>query len=104
MKWRSAVAAVLLVLLALEVLPFTIQEAPPAACGISGGLGCRIEPLQVCDDGDHFLGGVADFLVLVPGALVLVVSPEVLRLAPGCAHCASEGFSPAIDHPPQLSA
>lgn len=104
MKCRGAVAAILLVLLAMEILPCSFQETPIGASGVPGSLTCRFEPLQVCDQGDFFLGALGDLPVLVPGIPVLVLAPTVLCLVPAGSSFMPDGFRPTIDHPPQLSA
>lgn len=104
MDCRKAVAIVLLVFIALEILPGVCLDAPPLAPGVQGSFSCSIEPLQVCDSGDPLLGSLANIPVLVPGAPVLHPSPEISYLVPDGASFALDGFRPSIDHPPQLSA
>jgi len=104
MNCRAAVSVVLLVLLALQILPCSYQEDPTAASSGTGSLTCRFEPLQVCDSGDSFLGALANIPVLVPGAPALFLTTEISGLIPDGAAFAPDGFKPAIDHPPQLSA
>lgn len=89
--------------MALEILPCAYQEEPTLASAGPGSLTCRIEPLQVCDQGDPFLGALANLSVLVPGAPVLILTSQVFYLVPDGASFVPEGFRPAIDHPPQLS-
>lgn len=103
MNFRAGVAVVLLALLALEILPCSVVESP-AAASAPAAVTCRFEPLQVCGDGDPLLGALANLLVLVPAAPVVVPSPEVLGLAPAGVVFVPSGFTPPIDHPPQLSA
>lgn len=91
-------------LLALEIQPCVCLEAPILATGALGSFTCSIQPLQVCGHGDSLLGSLANVPVLVPGALVLMLSPEIRCLAPDGASFALDGFRPSIDHPPQLSA
>lgn len=104
MSCRGAVAAVLLVLLALEILPCSFQATPIGSCEAAGGLACRFEPLQVCDDGSSSLGVLAEHPVLVTGIPVLIVSPAFFGLVPEGGSFAREGVRPAVDRPPRLSA
>lgn len=97
-------AAALLVLVALEILPCTYQEAPTAEFGVPGGFACRFEPLQVCDQGDFFLGIMANAPFVVAGNPVFIFSPELRRHIPESSSFVPDGFEPVIDHPPQLSA
>lgn len=104
MNFRKAIAVVLLLLIAQGILPFAYQEVPDLSGGGPGAVSCRIEPLQVCDPGDPFFGSLAGFPVLVPGTPVLILCPEIRFFAPDFASFVPDGFHPAIDHPPQLSA
>lgn len=99
---RILIAALLVGTLGLEILPWGYVECVPAAPGEKSGRAFRIEPLQVCDHGDTFLGVLFDLPVLLPGAPCLYPSPELARLFPEPAAFAPDGFLPAIDHPPQL--
>lgn len=103
MKYRAAVAVLLLALLAVEILPCSFQELPSVASGVSGDFTCRFEPLQVCDNGDLFLGGLTDFPILLPAAPVLLPSETVLCLVSEGPSFQSDGFHPTIDRPPRLS-
>jgi hypothetical protein len=104
MNCRQAVAIALVIFLALEILPCSFLHAPTMATNVSDGFACCIEPLQVCDNGDHLLGALANLTVLVPGATVLILIPEVHTLVPDRTVFIPDGFRPSIDHPPQLAA
>ena len=69
-----------------------------------GGFACRFEPIQVCDQGDPFLGSMAGIPFLVPAAPALLLTPELVSVVPDGASFVPDGFKPPIDHPPQLSA
>lgn len=104
MDCRKAVAVVLLMFLALEILPCAFQEEPTLTADGPRGFACSIEPLQVCDHGDSFLGALANLPVLVPGTPMLIPSPGIRYLLNDDSSFPPVGFHPAIDHPPQLSA
>jgi hypothetical protein len=103
MNCRKAVAVVLLMFMALEILPCGYLEAPALATGALGSFACSVESLQVCDSGDSLLGALANIPVLVPGATMLILPPEIHFLVPDLTSFVPEGFCPSIDHPPQLS-
>lgn len=88
----------------MEILPWGFVESAPAAPGGQPERTFCIEPLQVCDHGDSFVGVLFDLPVLLPGAPCLLPSTETLRLVQQAAAFVPDGFRPAIDHPPQLSA
>jgi len=98
------VAGVLLVFLALEILPCAYLGPPVLSSDGSRGFTCSIEPLQVCDHGDSFLGVLLDLPVLLPGAPCLLPAIATLPLVQQAAAFVPDGFLPTIDHPPQLSA
>ena len=104
MNYRKAVAVVLLMFMALEILPCVCQKAPAQAIGALGSFACSLESLQVCDGGDTLLGALAGIPVLVPSATLLIFSPEIHFFVPDLASFVPDGFCPSIDHPPQLSA
>jgi hypothetical protein len=104
MDCRRAVAVVLLMFMALEILPCSYLKEPMSATAAPDSFACSIEPLQVCEQGDPLLGSLANLPVLVPGVVFLLLSPEVRCLVPDDASVALDGFRPSIDHPPQLSA
>ena len=97
-------SVVLFALLGMEILPWGFGERVSADRG--GGSECTasIEPLQVCDHGDSFLGILFDLPVLLPGAPCLFPSTEALPLVQQAAAFVSDGFHPPIDRPPRLSA
>lgn len=101
---RVLFAVLLIGSLGLEILPWGFVECVPAVPGEQGERTCIISPLQVCDHGDLFLGVLFDLPVLLPGDPGLFPPPEVVRLFPEAAVFVPDGFPPAIDHPPQLSA
>jgi hypothetical protein len=101
---RVFVSVVLVAAMGMEILPSGIAECAPAVPGGEPGRTFCIEPLQVCDHGDSFVGVLFDLPVLLPGAPCLLPSTETLRLALQAAAFVPDGFHPAIDHPPQLSA
>jgi hypothetical protein len=90
--------------LALEILPFGVVESEPAVSGKCSGRALAIEPLQVCDDGVAFLGGLFDLPVLIPSAPSLVPTRGVLRQLADAGSLMPDGFRPAIDRPPRLPA
>lgn len=92
----------LLVLSALEVLPFTVQDPPLMPGCEPGGFACAFEPIQVCDQGNPCLGTVAGLPFLVARTPELVLAPGIVALVPEGAAFAPDGFTPPIDHPPQL--
>jgi len=101
---RAFVSIVLVALLGMELLPWGFVESLPAVPGGQSERTFCIEPLQVCDNGDSFLGVLFDLPVLLPGAPCLFPSTEALPLVQQTVAFVPEGFHPAIDHPPQLSA
>lgn len=101
---RAIVAVVLVASLGLEILPWGFIECEPAVPGGKSEHAFRIEPLQVCDHGDSFVGVLFDLPVLLPGAPCLLPSSETLPLVQRAAAFAPDGYRPSIDHPPQLSA
>jgi hypothetical protein len=104
MNCRSVVAGILLILLGLEILPCSYLEPVTLSAAGSRGFACSIEPLQVCDHGDSFLGVLFDLPVLLPGPPSLFPSSETLSLVQQAVAFVPDGFLPAIDHPPQLRA
>jgi len=101
---RVVVSVVLIASLGMKVLPWGFVEYTPAVPGGHAERALRVEPLQVCDHGDSFVGVPFDLPVLPPGAPCLLPPPEALPLVQQAAALVPDGFSPAIDHPPQLSA
>lgn len=97
-------SVVLVALLGLEILPWGLVECAPSSPGGTSDLSFRIEPLQVCDSGDSFLSILFDVPVLLPGAPCLFPSTESLPNIQQVAAFVPDGYLPAIDHPPQLSA
>jgi hypothetical protein len=95
---------VLVALLGLEILPWGFVECAPAVPGEQSERAFSIEPLQVCDHGDSFVGVLFDLPVLLPGAPCLLPSTAALPLVQQVSAFVPDGFRPAIDHPPQLSA
>jgi hypothetical protein len=92
------------VALAIGILPWGFVESTPAQPGAERGRTLCIEPLQLCDSSDTFLGVLFDLPVLLPGAPCLLPSAETLRLVQPAAAFVPDRFRPAIDHPPQLCA
>ncbi len=101
---RTAVSVLLVVLLGLEILPWGVVESVPANSGEQRERTLRIEPLQVCDHGDFFLGALFDLPVLLPGAFCLFTPTEFQPLDQLAVPLVQDGFHPAIDRPPRLSA
>jgi len=101
---RAMVPVVLIALLGMGMLPCGFVECVPAVPGGPLERTLCIEPLQVCDHGDSFVGVLFDLPVLLPGAPCLFPPPEGLPSVQQAAAFVPEGFRPAIDHPPQLSA
>ena len=101
---RSFVSVLLVVLLGLHILPWGLAERAPAIPGEPSERAFSIEPLQVCNHGDSFVGVLFDLPVLLPGAPGLFPSTETLPLVQHAVAFVPDGFLPAIDHPPQLSA
>jgi hypothetical protein len=101
---RALGAVVLIASLGLEILPWGFVECAPAIPGEQGDRAFSIEPLQVCDHGDSFVGVLFDLPVLLPGAPCLFPSPQALPFVQQAAPFVPDGFRPAIDHPPQLPA
>jgi len=101
---RSFVSVTLLALLGMEILPWGFVDCVPAIAGVPSERTLCIEPLQVCDHGDSFLGVLFDLPVLLPGAPCLFSSTETLPFVQQAAAFVPDGFLAAIDHPPQLSA
>jgi len=98
------VSVFLIALLGMEILPWGFVDCVPAAPGNVSARTFRIEPLEVCDHGDSFVGVLFDLPVLLPGAPCLIPSTETLPLAQQAAAFVPDGFRPVIDHPPQFSA
>ena len=101
---RICVSFLLVAVLGMEVLPGGFVECVPAIPGEQSERAINIEPLQVCDHGDSFLGVLFDLPVLLPGAPCLFPSTAALPLVQQAVAFVPDGFLPAIDHPPQLSA
>ena len=101
---RAFVSVVLIASLGFEILPWGLVECKPAIPGGKSEHAFRIEPLQVCDHGDSFVGVLFDLPALLPGAPSLFPSTEALPLVQQAVAFVPDGFLPAIDHPPQLSA
>ena len=101
---RALVSVVLLASLGIEILPFGFVECAPVVSGAQQQRTVSIEPLQVCDHGDTFLGVLFDLPVLLPGGLCLHPSSERLPLVRSAAVCIPDGFAPSIDRPPRRSA
>ena len=98
---RAFVSVALVALLGMEILPWGYVECVP---GATSERSLCIEPLEVCDHGDSFVGVLFDLPVLLPGAPCLFPSTETLPFVQLAATFVSDGFIPAIDHPPQLRA
>lgn len=84
---RRCFAAFLLLVLLIQISPFTLRE-PPAADS-EQGVACYLKPLQVCDDGTGFGGFLADHSWLptlgvvprsYPQELVYPMKPSALLL------------------------
>lgn len=101
---RAFVSVILIALLGMEILPWGFVECVPAVTGGPIERTFSIEPLQVCDHGDSFVGVLFDLPVLLPEALCLLPSTVALPLVRQAVAFVPDGFRPAIDHPPQLSA
>lgn len=101
---RTFLSVILIFLLGMEILPWGFVECIPAVAGGPTERTFCIEPLQVCDHGDSFVGVLFDLPALLPGAPCLLPSTEALPLVQQIAALTPDGFRPAIDHPPQLSA
>ena len=101
---RALVSVALVASLGLEILPWGFVECAPATPGEPCDRSFSIGSLQVCDHGDSFVGVLFDLPVLLPGAPCLFPSTEALLLAQQAVAFVPDGFLPAIDHPPQLSA
>lgn len=104
MNCRALLSAALLVLLTLQILPCSFREPPMAATGGGGGLACRFEPLQVCDDDSSLLGAWSGTPVLLAAAPVVFPSREVRALGPERTVCLPDGFKPLIERPPRRPA
>lgn len=104
MDCRKIIVLALLALFTMEILPFSYREPPLMAAEEPAGIAFRFEPLQVCDQGDPFLGSMAGIPFLVPEAPVLILAPELSGVAAETRFPVPDGFKPAIDHPPRLSA
>lgn len=102
--FRVLVTAFLIGTLGLEILPWGFVECVPAVPGGQSGRTFSIEPLQVCDHGNSFLGVLFDLPVLLPGGPCVFPSPEVTRFLPEAVVLLPDGYLPAIDHPPQIAA
>jgi hypothetical protein len=98
------VSVFLIALLGMGILPWGLVEGAPDVPGGPLERTLCIEPLQVCDHGDSIVGVLFDLPVLLPGAPCLVPSPVTLPLVQQANAVAPDGFLPAINHPPQLSA
>ena len=101
---RALVSVILVASLAMEILPWGFAECVPAVPGGHSERTLCIGPLQVCEHGDSFVGVLFDLSVLLPGAPGLLTSTEALALVEQAVDFVPDGFRPAIDHPPQLSA
>lgn len=101
---RALIAFVLVAFLGLEILPLGFVEFLPAPPGGPGERTACLEPLQVCDCGDTFLGVLSDLPVLLPGAFCLLPSSAALPVVQEAVAFVPDGYRPAIDHPPQLPA
>ena len=101
---RAFVSVAVVAFLGTAILPWGFVEFVPAVPGGPVERTLCIEPLQVCDHGDSFVGVLFDLPVLLPGAPCLFPPPEGLPSVQQAAAFVPEGFRPAIDHPPQLSA
>jgi len=101
---RAVVSVLLLTVLGMEILPWGFVESVSTVPGGQSERTFRIEPLQVCDHGDSFLGVLFDLPVLLPGAPCLFPSNKEQSLVQQAVAFIPDGFRPAIDHPPQLSA
>ncbi len=101
---RAIVTVVLVTLLSLATLPCGFMAGVSTLPGEQSDRTCRIEPLQVCDHGDVLLGVLLDLPVLLPGAPCFFPSLESQPRVQRAVAFVPEGFHPAIDHPPQLSA
>ncbi len=101
---RTVVSVFLIALLGLEILPLGLVECVPAVPGGPMERTLCIEPLQVCNHGDSFVGVPFDLPVLLPGSPCLFPPPEGRPSVLLADAFVADGFHPAIDHPPQLSA
>jgi len=101
---RTFLSVVLVAFLGTAILPWGFVECVPAIPGGPLERTLCIEPLQVCDHGDSFVGVLFDLPVLLPGAPCLFPPPEGLPSVQQVAAFVPDGIHPAIDHPPQLSA
>ena len=90
--------------LGMAILPWGVVENMHALPAGQPEPSFCIEPLQVCEPGDSFLGVLFDFPMLLPGAPCFFASTEALPRVQTAAAFVPDGFPPAIDHPPQLSA
>lgn len=101
---RIVVSVILIAFLSMEILPWGFVECMHAVPGGDSERTFRLEPLQVCDHGDSSLGVLFDLPVLLPGAPGILPLTEALALVGQAVAFVPDGFHPAIDHPPQLSA
>lgn len=101
---RTAIAIVLLGSICTEILPCAYVDSPPSPTGVLSGRSFAIEPLQVCDHGDSFLGVLSDLPVLLAGAPDALPAPEVRRLLPEDVALSTGQFHASIDRPPRTTA
>jgi hypothetical protein len=101
---RAFMSVVLVLFLGTAILPWGLAECVPGVPGGSLERTFCIEPLDVCDHGDSFVGVLFDFPVLLPGAPRLVPPPKGLPCLQQAAAVVPDGFHPAIEHPPRLPA
>jgi hypothetical protein len=99
--FRVLAVAVLVVSLGIEVLSCTSVGCFAMTSTARSAVVFAIESLQVCDDQDMF-GALFDVPVLLPGAPCLLVTPAERWYLQQSAAFAPDGFSGAIDHPPQF--
>jgi hypothetical protein len=98
------VAFLLAAALCVETLPLGFVEPASFHPGDRRERTVSIEPLQLCDHGDAFLGVLSDLPVLLPGALCLFPSVEARSLGQPTVQLAPDGYPPVMDHPPRRSA
>lgn len=104
MNCRCAVAAVLLVLVALDLLPCSCRETQPAISRGGWGFACSFEPLQVCCHDDSLSGTPANTPFVVPGTPAFIFVPEVRHSICDLITLLPDGFTPEIDRPPRAPA
>lgn len=102
--FQALVAVALVVSIGLETLPGGFVESATDLVGGRGERTASLTTLQVCDLGDPLLGVQFDLPLLLPGAPSLPPTTELRRRPPDAAAPVPDGFHPAVDHPPQLSA